>query len=68
MAARGRAGVTTEDDKVVDRLHRKRINGRVYRKLIRVRELQRPGRDVEFKLYARGVGIVQELPPTAGSS
>jgi hypothetical protein len=28
-----------------------------------VRELQRPGRDIEFKLCARGVGIVQELPP-----
>lgn len=52
-----------EYDRVVARLRRAEAGGRAYRNVIRVREFSQPDREVEFKLYARGVGVVAELPP-----
>lgn len=55
-------GITTESDRVEARLRTVRVRGRTYRDVIRVRELLRPQGQVERKLYARGVGVVLELP------
>jgi hypothetical protein len=55
-------GITIESDEVVARIFRLRVRGRAYRDLIRVREFLEPERKVEYKLYARGVGVVRELP------
>jgi hypothetical protein len=38
------------------------VAGETYDDVVRVRELI-DGREVEFKLYAAGVGVIQELPP-----
>jgi hypothetical protein len=55
-------GITVESDEVVARIPRARVRGRTYVDLIRVREFLEPERKVEYKLYARGVGVVRELP------
>lgn len=52
-----------EYDRVVAKLRRAEAGGRTYRHVIRVREFALPDREVEFKLYAKGVGVVAELPP-----
>jgi hypothetical protein len=55
-------GITTESDRVVDRLARVPVRGKIYRHVIRVREHSTPD-EVEHKLYARGVGVIRERPP-----
>jgi hypothetical protein len=56
-------GITTEEDRLVARLPRAKIRGRTFRNLIRVRESIKPENEIEYKLYARGVGVVRESPP-----
>lgn len=56
-------GITTESDRVTRRLDRVRVHGADHRDVIEVRESIRPEGDVERKLYARGVGVIRELPP-----
>jgi len=56
-------GVTTESDKVVAILDRVTVRGKTYRRVLKVRELVRPEREREFKLYAPGVGNIKERPP-----
>jgi hypothetical protein len=55
-------GITTESDRVVDRLARVRVRAKTYRHVIRVREHSSPG-EIEHKLYARGTGLIRERPP-----
>jgi hypothetical protein len=38
------------------------VAGTRYEDLLRIRELI-DGKEVEFKLYARGIGVVSERPP-----
>ena len=56
-------GVTTESNRVTRRLDSIRVRGREYRDVIEVREAIQPENEVELKLYARGTGVVRELPP-----
>ena len=56
-------GITRESDEVVAILDKVRVRGKTYRDVLRVRERSRPGDEVEFKLYAPGVGNIQEKPP-----
>jgi len=55
--------ITVEHDRVVGRVGRVAVHGRSYDHVIRVREFALPDREVEYKLYARGVGVIDELPP-----
>jgi hypothetical protein len=56
-------GITTESNRVVERLARVRARGKTYRNVIRVRERTSPGGEIEYKLYARGTGLIRERPP-----
>jgi hypothetical protein len=56
-------GITIESDQVMERLARVRVGGTDYRDVIRVRERLQPEGDTEYKLYARGTGVIRELPP-----
>jgi hypothetical protein len=56
-------GVTTESDRVVKRLAKVTVGGVEYRNVIRVRERVLPEREIEHKLYAKGVGLIRESPP-----
>jgi hypothetical protein len=55
--------ITLEHDRVVAAPRSVEAGGRTYRHAIRVREFALPDREVEYKLYAKGVGVVDELPP-----
>ncbi len=55
--------ITVEHDRVVDRIARITVRGRTYDHVIKVREFALPDREVEYKLYAKGVGVIDELPP-----
>ena len=52
-----------EFDRVVGRLDNVEVHGRTYDRVVKVREFALPDREVEHKLYAKGVGVIQELPP-----
>jgi hypothetical protein len=52
-----------ENDKVVAILDRATVRGKTYRDVLKVRERSRPGDGFEFKLYAPGVGNIEERPP-----
>lgn len=56
-------GITIERDRMIKRIDQKTVNGETYDDVIRIREFQDPGNEVEDKLYARGVGNIRELPP-----
>jgi hypothetical protein len=56
-------GITVESDRVVSKLARVRVRGKIYRDVIRVRERIHPQKEIEYKLYARGTGLISELPP-----
>jgi hypothetical protein len=56
-------GITHESDKVVAILDKVTVRGKTYRDAVKVREHTRPDDEVEFKLYAQGVGNIQERPP-----
>ena len=55
--------ITVEHDRVVARLGRVEVGGRTYDHVVKVREFALPDKEVEYKLYARGVGVIAELPP-----
>ena len=55
--------VAVEFDRMVGRLDSVEVHGRRYRRVIDVREFALPDREVEHKLYARGIGVIEELPP-----
>ncbi|HEY3269036.1 MAG TPA: hypothetical protein VGM37_19160 [Armatimonadota bacterium] len=50
--------VTTENDEVVSTTATAKVNGRLYRNCLRIKETTADG--VEYKLYAPGVGVIQE--------
>jgi hypothetical protein len=52
-----------EFDRIVAELREAEVRGRTYDKVIKVREWTLPDREVEHKLYAKGVGVIDELPP-----
>ena len=54
-------GITVERDRAVAVLGKVTVRGRIYRRVLRVRE--RSGGETEFKLYAPGVGNISERPP-----
>jgi hypothetical protein len=39
------------------------VRGKTYRDVIRVRERLPPQKEIEYKLYARGTGLIREVPP-----
>jgi hypothetical protein len=60
-------GVTTESNRVEEVGMRVKVSGRLYRDVIRVQEFIQPEGDVEYKLYAPGIGLVAEYPPDGRS-
>ena len=56
-------GVTIESNRVEETGLRARVGGRLYTGVIRVQEFIQPEGDVEYKLYAPGVGVITEYPP-----
>jgi hypothetical protein len=52
-----------ESDKVVAILDKATVRGKTYHDVVRVREHTKPDDEIEFKLYAPGVGNIQEKPP-----
>lgn len=55
--------ITLEHDRVVATHRSVDVAGRTYHHVIEVREYALPDHEVEHKLYARGVGVIDELPP-----
>jgi hypothetical protein len=55
--------ITLEHDRVVAAPRSVEAGGRSYRHVIEVREYALPDHEVEHKLYARGIGVIDELPP-----
>ena len=51
-----------ESDKVVAILDKATVRGKTYHDVLKVRERQADD-EIEFKLYAPGVGNIQERPP-----
>jgi hypothetical protein len=60
-------GITTESDRVEETGMRARIRGRLYTDVIRTQEFIQPEGEVEYKLYARGQGVITEYPPDGRS-
>jgi hypothetical protein len=58
-------GITTESDRVEESGLRTKAAGRIFTDVIRVSEFIQPEGDVEYKLYAPGVGIVVSYDPDA---
>ncbi len=56
-------GLTTESDRVEETGLRTKVGQRVMTDVIRVQEFIQPEGEVEYKLYASGVGVVAEYPP-----
>jgi hypothetical protein len=56
-------GVTTESNRVEETALRVGIRGVVYTDAIRIQEFIQPEGEVEYKVYAPGVGLVVEYPP-----
>lgn len=59
--------VTIESDRVEETGMRARAAGRLHRGVIRVEEFTQPEGDVEYKLYAPGVGVITEYAPDGRS-
>jgi hypothetical protein len=57
------APITVEHDRMVADVGRFEVQGHTYNKAIKVREYALPDKEVEFKIYAKGVGVIDELPP-----
>ncbi len=60
-------GVTTESNRVEEVGMRAKAGGRLHRDVIRVQEFIQPEGEVEYKLYAPGVGLITEYPPDGRS-
>jgi hypothetical protein len=58
-------GVTTESNRVEEAALRLRVHGTLYTGAIRIQEFIQPEGEVEYKVYAPGVGLVVEYPPDA---
>jgi hypothetical protein len=56
-------GVTTESNRVEEVGMRAKAGGRLHRDVIRVQEFIQPEGEVEYKLYAPGVGVITEYAP-----
>jgi len=56
-------GITTESTRVEEVGLRVKANGRLHTGVIRIQEFIQPEGEVEYKLYAPGVGLVVEYPP-----
>ncbi len=56
-------GITTESDRVEETGMRARVRGKLYTDVIRTQEFIQPEGEVEYKLYAPGVGLITEYPP-----
>lgn len=56
-------GVTTESDRVEEHGLRVRVRGRLFTGVIRIQEFVQPEGEVEYKLYAPGVGVIVEYAP-----
>ena len=59
--------ITVESDRVEEVGLRARAGGRLHRDVIRVQEFVQPEGDVEYKLYAPGVGVITEYEPDGRS-
>jgi hypothetical protein len=55
--------ITVESDTVKEELAQARVGGRTYEDVIVVEESIQPDDELEDKLYAKGVGNIEELPP-----
>jgi hypothetical protein len=55
--------ITTESDRVEEVGMRARAAGRTFTGVIRIQEFIQPEGEVEYKLYAPGVGVIVEYPP-----
>lgn len=55
--------ITTESNRVEETGLRALANGELYTDVIRVQEFIQPEGEVEYKLYAPGVGLIVEYPP-----
>jgi hypothetical protein len=58
-------GVTTESNRVEETGLRSRVRGRTYTNVVRIQEFIQPEGEIEYKLYAPGVGKIVEYPPGA---
>ena len=56
-------GITTESDRVEETGLRVRAGGKLYTDVIRTQEFIQPEGEVEYKLYAPGVGLITEYAP-----
>ena len=56
-------GVTTESNRLEETGLRARAGGKLYTNVIRVQEFIQPEGEIEYKLYAPGVGLITEYPP-----
>lgn len=56
-------GITTESNRLEETGLRARAGGRLYTDVIRVQEFIQPEGEIEYKLYAPGVGLITEYPP-----
>lgn len=55
--------ITVEHDRMVATVPKAEVRGRTYDHAIKVREYALPDKEVEYKLYAKGIGVIDELPP-----
>jgi hypothetical protein len=55
--------ITVESDTVKKELPQAKVGGKTYKDVIVVEERIQPDDEIEDKLYARGIGNIQELPP-----
>jgi len=55
--------ITVESDTVKKELPQAKVGGKTYDDVIVVEERIQPDDEIEDKLYARGIGNIQELPP-----
>ncbi len=55
--------ITVESDRVKKELPEAKVGGTTYEDVIVVEEHIQPDDEIEDKLYARGFGNIQELPP-----
>ena len=56
-------GITTESNTVTARLPELRVGARTHKDVIQIREQIKPENEIENKFYARGVGVIREVPP-----
>ncbi len=60
-------GITIESDRLEETGLRARAGGKLYTGVIRVSEFTQPEGEIEYKLYAPGVGLITEYPPDGRS-